>query len=525
MRYDMTLNRWDFSNGEYKAKVTIPHTWNVDDDVMQRRGKAVYETSVFIDREFSDKKAYLKFNAVYHSAKVYVNDIFVGEHSRSGFTPFRIDISEAVKFGEDNVIKVEVDNTHTPEMLPHGDDFDWADDGGIIRRVTLQIREPDGIEYVHITENIAEMSGGLASGTLNIKTNVTKPCKVKIYDYMVGKLVLESDSLIVPFENLKLWSCYAPNLYTVTLETDNDLYETRIGIRKFETRGEKVFLNGKEIYLKGCEWMPGSHPDFGMAEPLDHSIKCLKQLKTAGCVFTRFHWQQDDALFDWCDENGLLVQEEIPYWGYPKQATPLQLEIAKQQADEMVYFHFNHPSIVCWGVGNELGAADEPTINYVKDIIKYIKEKDGRRLVNYVSNTLSRVENAEKDDATLYGDVAMWNDYLGLWEPSEDIESHMKRTCKKAEGMPLLVSEFGLCEPHFKGGDTERARILKERLAMYKETPNICGYMWFSLNDYRTHCGEEGEDKLRRRVHGSVDLYGNEKPSYRLLCELQNNNE
>lgn len=522
MRYDKTLNRWSFTLGDYNANVTVPHTWNVDDEVMKHRGKAVYETVVFVSDEFAGKKAFLKFNAVYHSAKVYVNNTTVGEHSRSGFTPFKMDITDAVKFGENNSIKVEVDNTHIPEMLPHKDDFDWADDGGIIRRVTLQFREPDSIEYLHITENIESIAGGLASGTLNVKTNVDKPCTVKIYDYSNGRLVLQSDSLNIPFENLKLWSCCSPNFYTVTLETDNDIYETRIGIRKFETKGERVYLNGEEIYLKGCEWMPGSHPDFGMAEPLDHSIKCLKQLKTAGCVFTRFHWQQDDALFDWCDENGLLVQEEIPYWGYPKQATPLQLDIAKQQADEMMHFHFNHPSIVCWGVGNELGAETEPTIQYVKDMVNYFKSQDKRRLVNYVSNTLSRVENAEKDDATLYGDIAMWNDYLGLWEPSVDIKNHMLRTCKKAEGMPLLVSEFGLCEPHFKGGDEERSRILEERLAMYKEIHNICGYMWFSLNDYRTHCGEEGENKLRRRVHGSTDLYGNEKPSYRLLCRLQN---
>ncbi len=522
MRYSQQLGQWNFSIDElgYKAKVTVPHTWNVDEKVMKHRGKAVYETSVFIDEDKQCKKAYLKFNAVYHSAKVYVNGSFVGEHSRSGYTPFTVDITKAVTFGADNTIKVEVDNTHNEEMLPYKDAFDWADDGGIIRKVELQFLEPDGIEYMHITENIEHIDGEFASGTLNIKTNITKPCKIKIYDYSTGELVLESDSLTVPYENLKLWSCYSPNLYIVTLETDNDLIEQRIGIRRIEVKGEKVYLNGKEIYLKGCEWMPGSHPDFGMAEPLEHSLKCLRQLKTAGCVFTRFHWQQDEALFDWCDENGLLVQEEIPYWGYPKQATPLQLDIAKQQADEMIYYHFNHPSIVCWGVGNELGAETEPTIQYVKDIIGYIKAKDSR-LVNYVSNTLSRIENTDKDDATLYGDIAMWNDYLGLWEPSDDIPNHMKRTCKKADGMPLLVSEFGLCEPHFKGGDKERARILKERLEMYKIIPNICGYMWFSLNDYRTHCGEECEDRLRRRVHGSTDLYGNEKPSYRLLCELQ----
>ena len=521
MRYDQTLNRWDFTLGDYKTKVTIPHTWNVDDEVMQHRGNAAYKTAVFIGEEYKGKKAYLKFNAVYHTAKVYVNDIFVGGHSRSGYTPFRLDITSAVSFGAENRIRVEADNTKVDTMLPHNGDFDWADDGGIIRRVTLEIREPDGIEYMHITENISSMQNGLASGTLNIKTNVDKPCKVMVCDYLTGEKVAESDSLTVPFKNLKRWSCCSPNLYLVTLKTDNDIFEERIGIRTFETKGEKVYLNGEEIYLKGCEWMPGSHPDFGMAEPLDFSIKCLKQLKAAGCVFTRFHWQQDDALFDWCDENGLLVQEEIPYWGYPKEATPLQLDIAKQQADEMMQFHFNHPSIVCWGVGNELGAEKEATINYVKDMVAHFKSYDKRRLVNYVSNTLSRVENADKDDGALYGDIAMWNDYLGLWEPSDDIPNHMIRTCKKAEGMPLLVSEFGLCEPHFKGGDTERARILEERLAMYAEIPNICGYMWFSLNDYRTHCGEEGEDKLRRRVHGSTDLYGNEKPSYRLLCELQ----
>lgn len=267
--------------------------------------------------------------------------------------------------------------------------------------------------------------------------------------------------------------------------------------------------------------MPGSHPDYGMAEPLEHSIKRLRQLKDAGCVFTRFHWQQDDSLYDWCDENGLLVQEEIPYWGYPKEPTPLQLEIAKQHADEMLRFHFNHPSIVCWGVGNELGGDKPATIAYVRDMVRYFKERDNRRLVNFVSNTLSRVENADKDDATLYGDIVMWNEYLGLWEPSEDIVNHILRTCRKAAGKPLVVSEFGLCEPRFQGGDPKRCRILEERITLYEKIPNICGYVWFSLNDYRTHMGEEGEDNLRRRVHGSTDLYGNEKPSYRLLCKLQ----
>lgn len=533
MRYNISLNKWNFSINElnYKAKVTAPHTWNVDDEVMNHRGTAEYETTVFVDKTLNGKKTFISFNAVYHCAKVYINNIYVGEHSRSGFTPFKFDITDKVIFGSDNRIKVTVNNTHIDEMLPHNDDFDWADDGGIIRKAELQFTEQNAIEYIRAEENIKVINGDLCSGSLLIKTafldDKAQSGAISIIDYSDNKTVIKKhfdnldNEITIDFENLKLWSCYSPILYRIAIETDNDYYEIRTGLRMIEVKGENVFLNGKKIYLKGCEWMPGSHPDFGMAEPLEHSIKALKQLKNAGCVFTRFHWQQDDSLFDWCDENGLLVQEEIPYWGYPKQATELQLDIAKQQADEMIYYHSNHPSIICWGVGNELGGETEPTIKYVENMIAYFKSLDSRRLVNYVSNSISSNENADKDDATLHGDIAMWNDYLGLWEPSDDIENHIIRTCKKAEGMPLLVSEFGLCEPHFKGGDKERARILKERLEMYSKIENICGYMWFSLNDYRTHCGEAGDGKMRQRVHGSTDLYGNEKPSYRLLCELQ----
>lgn len=532
MRHNISLNKWNFKINElnYSARVTTPHTWNVDDEVMKHRGEAEYIATVFVDEALKDKKAFISFNAVYHTAKVYINNTFAGEHNRSGFTPFKLDITDKIIFGADNKIKVIANNTHIDEMLPHKDDFDWADDGGIIRKAELNFVENNAVEYIRVEENITSINDDLCSGKLLIKTAFldgrTKSGTISIIDYSDNKTVIQKhfdsieNEVTIDFKNLKLWSCYSPNLYRIAIETENDYYETRTGLRTIKVQGEKVLLNGKEIYLKGCEWMPGSHPDFGMAEPLEHSIKCLKQLKNAGCVFTRFHWQQDDSLFDWCDENGLLVQEEIPYWGYPKQATELQLDIAKQQADEMVYFHSNHPSIICWGVGNELGAETEPTINYVKNMISYFKAMDRRRLVNYVSNTLSRVENIDKDDATLYGDIAMWNDYLGLWEPSVNIENHMIRTCKKAEGMPLLVSEFGLCEPHFKGGDKERARILKGRLEMYAKIKNICGYMWFSLNDYRTHCGEAGEDKMRQRVHGSTDLYGNEKPSYRLLQSL-----
>lgn len=145
MRYNISLNKWTFSINElsYNTSVTVPHTWNVDDNVMKHRGVAEYETTVFVGETLNDKKAFILFNAVYHSAKVYVNDTLVGEHSRSGYTPFKFDVTDNIIFGADNKIKVVVDNTHIVEMLPHKDDFDWADDGRIIRKCQLEFAEAD----------------------------------------------------------------------------------------------------------------------------------------------------------------------------------------------------------------------------------------------------------------------------------------------------------------------------------------------------------------------------------------------
>lgn len=83
-----------------------------------------------------------------------------------------------------------------------------------------------------------------------------------------------------------------------------------------------------------------------------------------------------------------------------------------------------------------------------------------------------------------------------------------------------MVTEFGLCEPHFKGGDERRMQILLERIPIYKSLPNMVGYVWFSLNDYRTHCGEAGEGKMNQRIYGSTDLYGNEKLSYKAFKNI-----
>lgn len=470
------LKDWDFQIPElgFEKRVTLPYTWNVENErpVQLYRGPAEYTTEIELD-EMPWDRAVLYFGCVFHTARVFVNGIPAGGHTGSGYTPFELDITDLAVRGK-NQICVVADNSKKEDMLPHGLDYDWADDGGLLRDVCLIRMEKDDIMEMKTGYAIESISGQTCSGYLEFYIKGTaKEALVQVSEYKTGHIVLSetihTDTLVrIPFVGLKLWA-----------------------------------------------------PEHPQPEPFEHSRKCLSQLKQAGCVFTRFHWQQDRKILDWCDENGLMVQEEIPFWGQPKKAGSEQLALAKQQAGEMVHYHGSHPSIICWGVGNELGGELPETIAYVKEMYRYFKELDGSRLVNYVSNTVSRDANVDLDDAAMYGDIAMWNEYLGLWQPCEDVEGVLRRTYEKFGGMPSMVTEFGLCEPAFEGGDERRAQILRERIPVYKSLEKMAGYVWFSLNDYRTHYGEYGEGKMKQRIHGSTDLYGNEKPSYEVFCEIE----
>ena len=531
MKRSYELTNWTFRIGDLdpavEKEVTLPHTWNTDPDprLQTYRGVGSYEITLPLAM-IRNRSAILYIGAAYHTANIYVNGRPAAYHTGCGYLPFEADITEYLQKG-DNRIRIDVDNTPKKEMLPHMLDFDWADDGGLTRSVTLDLYEEMDFFGADIRYEVDVIRGDRASGRLFVTPDAEpQEYRVTVLDYKTGETVLsgvpdEEGYTELEFEDLSLWSPAQPNLYLVRILGETDIYEKRIGFRTIEVRGTEVLLNGKPIYLKGCEWMPGSHPEYGTAETPEISTVYLQKLREAGCNFTRFHWQQDDYIYDWCDEHGLMVQEEIPYWGFPKVSTPLQQEIAEDQAVNMVHYHGHHPSIAAWGVGNELNGAAPETIWYVDHMTAFFKDLDESRLVNYVSNTLGLDENVDEDDAALHGDIAMWNEYLGLWQPCGDVPGTIRRTAEKAGSMPFLVSEFGLCEPVFSGGDERRCEILRERLPLYHEIPNMCGYVYFCLNDYRTQVGEEGEGRLRRRVHGSTDLYGTGKPSYLLFRELQ----
>ena len=182
-----------------------------------------------------------------------------------------------------------------------------------------------------------------------------------------------------------------------------------------------------------------------------------------------------------------------------------------QQLREMIQAHGHHPAIIAWGVGNELSAQLWPVQRYVRRAVAFARELDDSRFVNYVSNTAF---GCPRQDGSGEGDLPMINDYIGTWHQGFEQDAAWQSLLDARPGRAWIPSEFGLCEPAFSGGDPRREEIFLQKMACYRALPQIAGTVYFCLNDYRTHMGEEGEGRMKRRVHGSADLYGHPKPSY-----------
>lgn len=544
MNKKIQLKNWKFQIGEsadclkISREVTIPHTWNIEEGTEEYWGIGWYEYTWEVPKDWEERRVRISFKAVYHDAEVYLNGVQIGEHKNSGFTPFSLELTKALKFGEENKLTVKVDNSFTESMLPYMRSFDWANDGGIIRDVELIITGKHFLEGVHfitnpvlLQEDIRQEEGealfGIhanVNGSLEEDLELTWELYKGYYEFSEkieeGSIPVHTHALEATshkINGIQYWHFDSPALYTVRLTLKckgviEDVIESSIGFREFVVKGNGFYLNGERVRICGTEWMPGSDPAYGMAEPKEQLEKMMVSLKESNCVYTRFHWQQDEFLFDWCDRHGMLMQEEIPFWGKSSVvAGELQWETFCQQAKEMIEAHRNHPSIIAWGVGNELDGQAEETIAYIKKAVEFIHDLDDTRMANYVSNTFYKDASL---DGTVYGDALMINDYIGTWAGERDQFAELDKVVAANPDKPLIPAEFGLCEPFFAGGDKKREAIFLEKMEAYRKYPCIAGTINFSLNDYRTQMGEDGAGKYRQRIHGSVGLTGEKKPSY-----------
>jgi len=530
--------------------VEVPHTWQVDAAHSDYRGVAWYRREFDALPSWRESAVRIEFEAVFHTATVWVNGHLAGEHPRRGYTAFRFDITQFLHWGQPNTIAVRADNTFDDHMLPRGRSSDWANDGGLFRPVQLLITPRTFVESVDI-EAVPDLSDGNAALTISARCRNTSErawngdASFRVVDEETGlsaptnsapvRLAINAGTsqaltLNASLGKAKLWHFDFPSLYrlefSITDGQGTHQFDTTFGVRKFEVKDGAFHLNGERVRLMGVERMAGSHPEFGMAEPeewIDHDHGDLKHLN---CVFTRVHWPQEKRVLDYCDRHGILMQSEVPAWGpdtfqgMGAQPDSDIMENGLEQLREMIARDRNHPSVVVWGLCNEISGQNPPAYQFAKRMLEEAKRLDPGRLCSYASNSLG--STPERDVAGLM-DFIETNEYFGSWQPgaAEDMGKHLDDLHAAFPGKPIVISEYGYCActPDRPEGDEHRIHILRTHDAVIRSKDFVGGAIFFCYNDYRTHVGDRGVGALQQRVHGVVDIYGVQKSSYPILRE------
>ena len=427
MRNNILLDKgWRFTGpAGVEETVDLPHTWNSidgqDGGNDYWRGTCVYQKT-FPKPEFgAEQRVWLEFRGVNASAKVELNGAAVGAHD-GGYSTFRWDVTDLLR--EENVLTVHADNSVNDRVYPQKADFTFY--GGIYRDVLLVIVNKNHFDMDHfggsglkITPTVEGRNGRVRVESFHRAENAT--VRVRLLD-AAGKNVAvgTGTDITLAIANVRLWDGVKdPYLYTceAALVVDGeevDQVSARFGVRTFSADPKKgFFLNGRPYPLRGVS----RHQDWkglGNAITREHHKKDMDLIREMGANTIRLaHYQHDQYFYDLCDEYGMVVWAEIPYIS---EHMPNGRENTISQATELVVQNYNHPSIVVWGVSNEITISTRDKADMLdnhRELNDLYHRLDPTRLTTLACYAMCGPFNRSAHIT----DLVSWNLYLGWYVP------------------------------------------------------------------------------------------------------------
>ena len=497
MRNVISLNRdWLFSKeapgcGDAE-KVNVPHCWNSidgqDGGNDYHRGTCYYVKKIAKSNLPAGERVYLEFRGTNSSATVSVNGKELASHD-GGYSTWRVDITEAL--ADDNEIIVAVDNAANDRVYPQMADFTFY--GGMYRDVYaigVDAAHFDldfyGAPGIKVTPELTKLSIGEAmpekeSAKVEIEVYANAEADGKMYHYEIldaeGAVVASCDTsdkivtLEIP-EVVRWHGRKNPYLYrAVAVMKDGDVeidkVETAFGCRTFEIHPEKGFiLNGQPYALRGVS----RHQDrLGIGNALlpEHHEEDIDLIMEVGATTIRLaHYQHDQYFYDLCDAKGLVIWAEIPFISNPMETA---YDNTISQMTELVAQNYNHPSIVVWGLSNEItmqGRTSDWLLKNHEDLNNLCHKMDKTRLT-----TMAVVSMCSQDDPYIQiPDTVSWNHYFGWYGGDTSMNGPwLDGFHKKYPNIPVGMSEYGCEALNWHTSNPKQGDYTEEYQAYYHE--------------------------------------------------------
>lgn len=451
------------------SQIKVPACYNLQSEkYFYYEGPAVY-TRKFNYVNKGEERVFIKFGAINYEAKVFFNKKYIGYH-HGGSTPFYVEVTDLLE--ATNRILVVADNTRKSSNVPCRN-TDWFNYGGLYRDVEL-IRLPKNyikdfsIQLVPknnfktikvaITLNQNAING---QATLEIpEMNISK--KITIINGK-GELIFDAAPI--------LWSPENPKLYEVNISYDKDTIKEKIGFREINVENGNIFLNGKEIFLKGvCTHEESVKNGKSISdEEIRENFKIAKEMN---CNYIRLaHYPHTERTAQIADEIGILLWEEIPvYWAIDFKNRETYRD-AENQLTELIKRDINRASVIIWSVGNENEDSDA-RLKFMSSLASKVKELDTSRLVS-AACLIDHVNLMIKDRLEAYLDIIGVNEYYGWYDPDFSKLPKILENSKPAK--PIVITEFGADAMEGAHGTEDDLGTEDCQLSIYKKQVETLG--------------------------------------------------
>ena len=484
------LVEYDF---DYAREMAVPGDWNTQRPELYYYEGAVWYRTKFTCTPKEGKRYFLYFGAANYETVAGLNGRRIGSHE-GGFTPFNFEVTDRLVAG-DNSLVVNVDNTRRMDGVPTVNS-DWWNYGGITRSVYL-VETPETfirdyfLQLRKGSQDVLEGWAQLDGPALRQKVTFSIP------GLGVSSTVDTDDTGLARFVircKPELWCPDNPMLYDVKVFSGTDSVSDRIGFRTIETRGDKLLLNGKEVFCKGIsihEEMIGGAG--GRAFSDSHARALLSEAKAMNCNFVRLaHYPHNENMVRAAEEMGIMVWSEIPVYWTIAFDNPDTYANAERQLVDMISRDHNRANVIIWSVANETPLGDS-RLEFLGMLIAKARELDPTRLV---SAAMEKVEREGRrltvsDPLVEIADLISFNQYVGWYDgtPEKCDEVTWYFDVKK----PVMVTEFGGGARYGRHGSVDerfteenQEYLYQKNIEMLSRMPGLAGVSPWILKDFRS---------------------------------------